>query len=72
LCARFIAWHTRFDKTLFQHGEMGLHLLIGALVDVSTPKQGSEPNPYVNPELLEHHETKGSITRFTASTIRRQ
>jgi len=51
---------------------MELQFCINALMKAVTGEQGSKPNPNINPKLLEHHDTNGSITRLTASTIRRQ
>jgi len=44
----------------------------GPRIGVAPAEHAGEPNPYVNPKLPEHHDTNGSITRLTASTIRRQ
>jgi hypothetical protein len=67
-----LRWHAGLDHMTLDHGEMELHLFIGSLVESTAGKHCSKPDPYVNQKLLEHHGARGSITRFTACTIRRQ
>jgi hypothetical protein len=69
---RSVRWHARLDHALLPHRKMESQLFIHPRTKVAPGEQSSKPNPNVNPELLKHHGAKGSITRLTASTIRRQ
>lgn len=69
---RFSGWQSRIDQALLQRRQMKLYFFVGSGAEIAAAEQGHEPDADLNPKLPEHHGASGSITRLTASTIRRQ